>query len=284
MNLNYLLEQVSIDPNSTLCMRHRPVEPRLRRAFLWLAADSPDVFNAYQSVQKPSAERQLMNATHLASFIGDQAGRAVFVGLYKNNGHRITSFSDRQQIDSWKELVNYGVPNFLGDMNWFDLEPLPQLSKWSGKLVIEWKSERSWSRWAGKNAFNVLAINLDSLLKEDIPDWRNMLLSWNDLRIIPTRWRSALAEWRGIYFIYDVDKRQGYVGSAYGGDNILGRWENYAKTGHGGNKLLLDSNPEDLRFSILERLSPDTPFEEMIERENTWKERLHTRKYGMNIN
>ena len=74
------------------------------------------------------------------------------------------------------------------------------------------------------------------------------------------------------------------MGSAYGSDNNYGRWDSYAKSAHGGNKLLGSCKPEDLRFSILERLSPDTPATETIQRESTWKERLHTRGFGLNMN
>ncbi len=65
-------------------------------------------------------------------------------------------------------------------------------------------------------------------------------------------------------------------------DNLLGRWENYSKSGHGGNKLLRRRKPENLQFSILERMSPDTPKDDVIRRESTWKERLHSRTHGLN--
>ena len=42
------------------------------------------------------------------------------------------------------------------------------------------------------------------------------------------RWKSALSQWRGVYFIFDATDGKGYVGSAYGSGNLLGRWLNYA--------------------------------------------------------
>ena len=39
-------------------------------------------------------------------------------------------------------------------------------------------------------------------------------------------------------YIFDVAIAKGYVGAAYGTDNILGRWLNYADSGHGRNRLL----------------------------------------------
>jgi len=98
-------------------------------------------------------------------------------------------------------------------------------------------------------------------------------------------WRSALSQWRGIYFIYDAADGKGYVGSAYGKDNLLGRWTNYASNGHGGNKLLLYRQPDHFQFSILQRVSPDMEPDEVIQLESSWKDRLHTReKWGLNGN
>jgi hypothetical protein len=77
----------------------------------------------------------------------------------------------------------------------------------------------------------------------------------------------------------------GYVGAAYGNDGIYGRWINYAKSGHGGNKLLKTCNPESFRFSILEWAAPELEDKEICERERSWKERLHTRApHGLNDN
>jgi hypothetical protein len=64
-----------------------------------------------------------------------------------------------------------------------------------------------------------------------------------------------------------------------------GRWLNYAKTGDGGNKLLRLRKPDNLHFSILQRVSPDMVPEDVIRLESTWKDRLHTRgEFGLNVN
>ena len=285
MDLNSLLSEVSIDPGSTLVLRHRPKEPELRRVLSWLAAEQPDVFNAYQQTQTPRVEKQMLKASHVASFIGDRAGRALFVGLYENRGHRMTKLADRNRIPAQRELPKYGHPDKGKKCLWFNLVRTKHFSDWSGKLIVRWPPpEISWSRWSSKNAFDVLAILEESLLTPAMPDWRKLIFTRNDLRIMPETWRAALSEWRGVYFIFDVSDGKGYVGSAYGSENIRGRWENYTKTGHGGNKLLKSRRPENLRFSILERMSPDTPTDLVIDRESTWKERLHTREYGLNDN
>ena len=102
--------------------------------------------------------------------------------------------------------------------------------------------------------------------------------------MIPRKWRGFLEASRGVYFILDVSDGKGYVGSAYGVENILGRWLNYAKTGHGGNKLLRKRKAHNLRFGILQIVDHDLPLADIIQRENTWKIRLQTREFGLNEN
>ena len=48
MDLNDLLLGKGIDPHQVLVFRHRPSEPELNKVFPLLAADRPDLFNAYQ--------------------------------------------------------------------------------------------------------------------------------------------------------------------------------------------------------------------------------------------
>jgi hypothetical protein len=93
-----------------------------------------------------------------------------------------------------------------------------------------------------------------------------------------------LREWRGIYYILDSSDGRGYVGAAYGADNILGRWLNYGISGHGGNKALRKRDPSNFHFSILQRVSPDMPSDDVIRLEHAWKTRLHTREFGLNKN
>ena len=79
-----------------------------------------------------------------------------------------------------------------------------------------------------------------------------------------------------------------YVGSAYGTDMLLGRWENYIKTCHGGNKLMRKMKDEYIKdnfyFSILETFKHDEDDQIIIDREKRWKEVLRTREFGYNDN
>ena len=158
-------------------------------------------------------------------------------------------------------------------------------ASWKGRLIIKWPGERSWWRRAHRNVFPVHAILEESALDKAMPAWDAINLSWDELRVIPGSWETVLSQWRGIYYIYDEAEGKGYVGSAYGDTNVLGRWLHYAKSGHGGNVLLRRCDPKTLRFTILQRVSPDMDASDVIRLEGTWKERLHTRSpFGLNDN
>jgi hypothetical protein len=167
----------------------------------------------------------------------------------------------------------------------FELESHPAFEALSGRLVVAWpKPDQAWSRWAANSAFLITALGEDSWFEQAMPSWDRLQLSWGQLQTMPRSWRSALAQWRGIYYIFDAERRAGYVGSAGGVENILGRWQTYAASGHGGNRQLRESRPAALSFSILERTSPDMDLNELVAREQSWKSRLQTRAYGLKEN
>ena len=186
-----------------------------------------------------------------------------------------------------RDLYNYGLAE--GDREkqlWFDLQLTDHFANWKGKLIIQWPApEIVWCRWANANTFAIDAILAESILGGELSDWRELVLTWDELQLIPQRWKNLLSQWRGVYLIWDSRDGKGYVGSAYGDDGIYGRWVNYAKSGHGGNKFLKSRTPDTFHFNILEWAAPDMHEREIIERESGWKVRLHTRApHGLNDN
>lgn len=109
MNFNDLLTKASIDPSSVLVYRHRPFEPKLRRILPWLAGNRPDLFNAYQRSQGPKAEKAMTKAEYVAAFVGDDAGRTIFVNLYKREGWRRLTREELFAIPENQELVKLGM-------------------------------------------------------------------------------------------------------------------------------------------------------------------------------
>ncbi len=295
MNLTDLLLKQKIDPQHVLVLRHRPVEAGLNKMFLEIAAEKPNVFNAYQQTQGIQVERAMQRAQYVASFIGHEPGRAVFIGLYTVQGYKPITFDEYWQIPENNELRSFGHKGFTKEKAakrpytlWFNLTQTDFYSRWKGKLIIKWPPlDKNWYRWAHKpkNEMPIEAILEESALVATMPEWDMLELRWDEIKTLPKRWKMKLSEWRGIYYIFDTSDRKGYVGSAYGKDNIYGRWIEYAKSGHGGNRLLKRLNPHNFLFTILERVSPDMEAADVIKRENSWKQRLHTRKpYGLNDN
>src|SRR5208282_2980119 len=209
MELNYLLSRNGIDTKKTrvLVMRHVPTEPDLRKALPWLAADRPDLFNGYQEIQSPHAEKQLAQAAYLASFIGHKAGEALFVGLYKVKGHRRISRRAYWKKRANIELRKLGMKGWSkGDSRsvalWFDLDLMDIYQEWKGKLIVNWPPpEISWTRWANDNEFFVKAIIEESYLDKGMPHWSELVLTWDQLAHLPKRWVDILSQWRGVYFI-----------------------------------------------------------------------------------
>ncbi|MDX9690484.1 MAG: GIY-YIG nuclease family protein [Alphaproteobacteria bacterium] len=291
MELNDLLQKKGIDPESVLVLRHRPTEQRLCKRLPWLAAEKPALYNAYQQTQTEKLEKAMLKASYVASFIGNEAKKALFVGLYSIGQSHPMTYNEYWRFPAHIELQSFGMRGFTKDDNrpsilFFDLALTDFYQSWKGKMVIDWPPpERSWWRRASRNNMPVLSIFEDSVLDKGIPEWEKIILSWDDLKILPARWVSALSQWRAIYYIFDVADGKGYVGSAYGKDNLWRRWARYAETGHGGNRLLRSRDPQNFHFSILQRVSPDMNAEDIIQIENTWKERLHTRHpHGLNDN
>jgi hypothetical protein len=290
MELNDLLRIKGVEADDVLVLRHRPNEPDLNKVLPWLAADRPDLFNAYQQTQGETLEKAMPSARYVASFIGHEPGRALYVGLYKIGKTKSLTHAEYWQVPANIELKKYGMRGFTGTKRssclWFDLELSDFYSHWKGKLIVDWPPpERSWWRRAHRNVMPVHAILEDSALDPAMKLWNELDLSWSQLAVLPKRWQSKLAEWRGIYYIFDNSAGKGYIGSACGGENLLGRWRNYSATGHGGNRLLKQRDPDHFRFTILELVAPNMESEDVIRLENTWKERLHTRHpYGLNDN
>jgi hypothetical protein len=296
LTFNDLLDKAGLASERVLILRHTPQESLLSRELGGLAAERPKMFNVYQQTQSKKVERQMKEAKYVASFIGHHSGRALFVGLYAvRPAPKVLTREEYWELPEHKELRDrFGMKGFIAEKDsrtsilWFDLQITDTFVSWKGKLVIGWpKPDIAWSRWARDSGgkMPVLAIHDESVLERPLREWDEIDWPLDQLKTLPPSWRSELSGWKGIYYIFDASDGKGYVGSAYGDANLAGRWQEYAITGHGGNRLLRERDHTKFRFSILQRLSPDAEAEEVIEQERKWKLRLHTRApLGLNDN
>ncbi|TRW97478.1 GIY-YIG nuclease family protein [Paracoccus sp. M683] len=285
LTLDHLLAEMEIDPAKVVVMRHSPREPTLKRVFPGLVRTRPDLLDVYQRLQSPRAEAAMRKAGWLVSCAGESAGTAVLLGIFQITGYKVMSRPNLEQLPLQQELLQLGQSNqgWRDTMVQFDLQHLP--TEYDLRLILSWPGkELSWYRWAHNNTFEISSILPHAQIDPPLPDWPVLALDWKEIGTLPNSWKQALQQWRGVYHILDRDTGKGYVGSAGGEQNKLGRWRNYSQNGHGGNLGLTGVIPETLRFSILERTSPDLPSATLIALDSSWKARLSTGEFGLNRN
>src|SRR5262249_42525127 len=156
-------------------------------------------FNAYQQTQGEKVEKAMQDAGYVASFVGHNPGKALFVGLYTIGASKPLTRDEFWQVPAYIEMKAFGMTGFgfadsRSSILWFDLALTDFYASWKGKLIVGWPPpERSWWRRAHKNVMPVLAILEDSALGSAMPAWDEIALSWDELRVLPIRWRSALS-------------------------------------------------------------------------------------------
>lgn len=289
MEFNDLLSKAGIETSNVLIMRHRPSDPLLRKALPRLALEDEKSFIDYQSSHGPRTEAALSRVDYIASFIADGSNRALFVGLFQ--------IISREWVEGSRWLANPTLAALVdvkvrerrerSEVIWFTQNRVKQFyPEWTGCLQVAWPPpERSWFRRAERNVLPVVAIHEEQALVPRMADWDQLVFGWAELNQLPRRHANLLESWRGIYLIKDLSDGACYVGSAYGQDNLLGRWLNYGRSGHGGNVLLKGRSAANFQFSILERLPETIDPRQVITRENSWKIRLGTRTpNGLNAN
>jgi hypothetical protein len=294
LRFNDLLRIEGVDPRTCKVMLHSPKEPRLRRLLPHLARNRPDLFDAYQATHSDGIARSLANRPVVLVFV-DLGGTSVpgegrdyaFVGHYDVAVRQATAQAILAEPGIKTLVRDFGhrIGETLADgrdRRWFDLRRTGALATYAGRLTIRYMGTPNYVRDAEVLDPMVRALAPDNLLDPPPPDWREMRPTGPEVRVLPERWAALLAQWRGIYLIIDELDGKRYVGSAYGQENLLGRWRAHVAGERGVTVELRRRDPVGFRFSILERVSPDMAAEEVIRLEQTWMDRLHTRDFGLN--
>jgi len=293
VEFNDILRGAGIDPAEVGLILHKPGDPHLRRMVCHIAADRPDLFAAYQGTHAAVQEATLKARRIAASFVMAESGQLTFVGLYQQTGWQDLSaeaLDVRPDMQALQRLT--GEWRFRqqatenGRQAWalFRLPPMPALAELGGRLVVADPGQRNYLRRAETTPLPVLEIRRNPSLSPEMPAWDRLVLGAEDLADLPRSWAIRLADWRGVYLLLDRRDGQRYVGSAYGAENLLGRWR--AHVAHDtGVTAELGRRPTDLfLFSILELLTHTAAPEQVLAAEESWKLRLHTRPFGLNRN
>jgi hypothetical protein len=160
----------------------------------------------------------------------------------------------------------------------------PKLEEYRGRLVIEWgKGYRSWVQLARKKEKTIVEIHR-SASEPPFPGFLDFRERLNTLTGVPESWRAALSAVSGVYLFIHPDTGKQYVGSAQGVGGFWGRWEQYVASGHGGNKRMQDIPAADYQVSVLEVASSSAGTDALLKMEERWKQKLLTRKFGLNAN
>lgn len=243
-------------------------------------------FELYQSYQRRPA---FHGAERIVSFYGTSGTRAILYGVYRVLGHHPAGHGPIIEECVWSKRWHHDAEFF------YDLERDRRFDHLRDRLVIEWGgSTRAWFQ----NLTNkpVLAIEEPGRRLPVFDDYLGFSLTHAQLVDLFANeeahrdWRGALTAVAGIYLILAEPSGDLYVGSACGSDGIWGRWREYARAGHGNNALLRRlvagdaTYPGAFRFSVLQVLPQTMSRDEIIRREQLFKEKLGTRATGLNLN
>ncbi|GGG82471.1 hypothetical protein GCM10011415_35240 [Salipiger pallidus] len=275
-----------------LCL-HKSNDPVRRKALAILAEERPDLFDAFQSTHAPGPEATLRARPYLASFLSAPDGDAIFLGMFSREAGPVLSLKEwqedpllcemRERIDGHLAPAEQGVDRLVGRTR-FDLNRLARFSDLEKRLICRDPGGRAYMRLAETTPLQVRELRRHAHVAPPMPDWTELSLTRSDITTLPRQWAATLRHWRGIYLIVDESDGQRYVGSAYGAENLLGRWQRHVAGDVGVPVELRPRDPSRFRFSILELMAPTALVEDVVACENSWKLRLDTRRNGLNEN
>jgi len=272
ITFNDILRAGGIEPDATKVKLLRHIETRNRIDIHDVWRNQRALFEAWQARQWDDF---FNGVDYVASFVVSRAGETVFVGLYAVG-------------DGWTKVVA-GTPDPLTGTPagpraaQHQLIRVPDFDTYADRLVVRWfraGKAPGWWQWAHRNPKPVLEIATQQ--EAPFPGWLVFQHPVDELDTLPGGWRQTLRSTSGIYLLTDV-KGVHYVGSAKGGDGLLGRWQAY-RGGRSGGNLGLKGATGPYTVSVLQTVDPAMS-DETIERiESLWKQKLGAREIGHNRN
>jgi CubicO group peptidase (beta-lactamase class C family) len=271
IGFNTLLRAEGIDPTDVKLVRHQdtrhPERPTPYQ--LWQCDDGR--FDLYQKLQKRAVFK---GAKFLASFVATPLDETLFVGMYRNKGVG----------KARRGIADPSSGKDAGGWNLYDLVPSSRLKEYEGRLVIAWgEGYRSWVQLARKQDKAVVEVRRKAH-EPLFPGFLDFSTRLSNLAGVPASWRTILSAVSGVYLFTHPETGKQYVGSAQGTGGFWGRWEQYVASGHGGNKRMRDIPVADYQISVLEVAASSASPDDVAKMESRWKEKLLTRKFGLNAN
>lgn len=238
-------------------------------------------FDLFQSEQN-KAKKVFKNCDVIVSFVGIENNQAELYGVYKVSGYRDCTKKDLLKTN---DIVS-NLKRIAKNLIIYDLEEIKEFEDLRQRLIVQWKSTRGWVQGKDLDIYELLPPVKVTLF----PGYQDVLLTYTELQHIYENprahkdWKAALQANAGIYRIVDMLSGEIYIGSAYGSDGLWGRWANYAKNGHGGNKLLKNRDPNNFQWSVVRTISRSMSEHDVIKIESLEKLKHGSRVHGLNDN
>ncbi|MEU1209935.1 GIY-YIG nuclease family protein [Nocardia sp. NPDC005825] len=269
LTLGHILAAAGLDPADVVLIRHSLYSEHSPTDL------SPKGIRSYTREQLKNGGKFFKNPPPVwVVFLADSKTRCRLEVVYDNHGEA-------------------PHPNPL--MRAYDLTESDALSGLCGRLQIDWgRDPINWAKW-GSAAEKMPVLEIADRSAVPFLGYDSFVLTHAELQKVVAdpryaAWQTALGSVQGIYLIADTSTGKHYVGKADGGENILGRWRQYATDGHGGNRelrALTKADPQHARhyvFSLLRVFGPSTPTTEVDTAESHFKNALLSRTHGLNAN
>lgn len=268
LTLGPLLIDAGIDPTQALVIRHAFVTEPEERGLTGLHADSTHAeILAYTATQSSDTRRfPAIPPRFWVVFIKEGGDRARLWSVVENHG----------------ELARDDVRRT------FDVVECAHMADLRSRLVVAWRSPRTW-RMNATTAASYPVVEIADAEPIPFPGFDRMVLTHVQLQAVMREhrygsWRTALSSVSGVYLITDTRDGRHYVGKADGAESIRQRWSAYATNGHGGNVELKNLDPTSFRFSLLRVFDPATPTRDINAAESHFKTALDSVRHGLNRN
>jgi hypothetical protein len=275
ITLNTILLAADFRLGDVRLLRHKDNRSAKGKTPYELWRDDRQQFDLYQSTQG-TKNRNRLKAAYWASFLGTPSDETLFVGVYH------VEYRSVLEQDQPKPHMD-GVDK-AGSCDVYSLTLEERLSDLIGLLVIDWgPGDRAWIQRADQQDKRVIELHT-RLVEPEFPGFLNFMEPLSRIESLPKGWADVLKCSKGVYLLVCPKTKEQYVGSAMGDGGFWNRWQEYARTGHGGDVALKSREPSDYQVSILEVAGTASTVEDILKMENRWKMKLQSRKMGLNRN